>query len=131
MSTAAVDPQTLPAGDEIEEAIDRAWGPRALTGGLLEKVHRDAQGRRLSHRYSRDIRAALAFLQTWFAPFLSDYYSFDRLDGEWTVTIDGGAWRKDDLTAVDRHQYEVEGTGDTLPLAICRAMLHIDREDEG
>jgi hypothetical protein len=120
VTTAVVDPQTLPAGDAIEDALDQAWHSWG------QRVRHDERGRRLNCRYSRDIRAAMAFLQTWFAPFLGDYYSFTRLDGEWEVEIHGGYWRKDG----SGDDYEVEGHADTLPLAICRAMLHIDREDE-
>ena len=129
MSAAIVDPQTLPAGDEIEDAVDAAWMPRSLRGGLLEEPHRDAEGHRLSHRYSRDIRAALTFLQDWFAPWLTDFYDFTRLDGRWTCTIEGTARapRKAGSTGSD---YAVEGEAETLPLAICRAMLNIDRGDD-
>lgn len=145
--------RALPAGDEIEDAVDRfTFGRDAF---LLEQVKRNPDGSRRSHRYSRDLRAAMAMLTTWFAPFDCDYYSFTRtpqhdipsmrvsVDAHWECTIEGTTWKGFEAQAAARRAagepllrpqqarpgdpgyYLCEGEGETLPLAICRAMLQI------
>lgn len=114
--------RALPAGDAIEDAIDRHYG-RADT------TERDAGGRRRNNRYSRDIRAALSFLQVWAAPYLDDTYHFTRYKGKWRCDIEGNirtihqSLDRDEAPREQIETYIQEGEGDTLPLAICRAVL--------
>jgi hypothetical protein len=156
MTTAKVRPKDLLAGDEIEDAVDAStFGDDKYLRGL---VRRHPDGRRRTRRYSRDLRAALDMLTSWFAPYTCDYYDFTRMptsdvpsmgwskDAHWTCTVEGMTWRglqaqreeaaakgeplrRPYLDAASSGFYHCEGEAETLPLAICRAMLDV-AEDE-
>ena len=147
--------RALPAGDEIEDAVDRFTFGNDAT--LHETVKRHPDGRRRNRRYSRDLRAAVEMLTGWFAPFVVDYYQFTRMprhdmpsmkftsEEHWECVVEGTAeWGLRAQTEArraagepfqpvqqsrpgDPGYYYCEGEADTLPLAICRAMLQIQR----
>lgn len=114
---AAQDAKALPAGHAIEDAVDRLVFGGSSDNYFELRVRRDAKERRLSHRYSRDIRAALEAL-VWFGGRASDFYQFTYMDREWRCVLEGEC-------GDDPDGYQCEGRGDTLALAICRAMLDV------
>jgi hypothetical protein len=131
--------RALPAGDAIEDAVDRLND----VANFGNAVRRDAAGRRRNRRYSRDLRAAMHALTSWFSPYLFDSYTFTRFGQEgrpvepgyrpafWRVEIigfDHGAVPPTGTPA--KPSWLAEGEGDTLPLAICRAMLHLTADDD-